>query len=252
MFDNSKEIIEFFEGREMSSEAQAYIHVHAKRYAFLLAWITTFRERFSQLDTVTMLDIGPSFFTELYRVKFPEDKVMTLGLDSPECRGGHLPFSIQHDAKNHIHFNLNDAQNREKWIKTILVDLVVMAEVIEHLYTSPRIILEFVCSLIRPNGFLIIETPNAATLKKRLKLLRGRNPYDMIRVNADNPGHFREYTVTELVEIARKVGFEVHEVMLSNYFSHDSTKNRIEKFLRGLGPKSFHRGITMLMKKPDK
>ena len=77
-------------------------------------------------------------------------------------------------------------------------DLVVFAEVIEHLHTSPVHTLAFVRGLLADAGVLILQTPNAASLPKRLKLLAGRNPYELIRADGGNPGHFREYTLAEL------------------------------------------------------
>ena len=77
-----------------------------------------------------------------------------------------------------------------------------MAEVIEHLYTAPEIVLKCIKKIIKQNGYFIIQTPNAASLSKRMKLMfQGRNPYEMIRVDHNNPGHFREYTVDELEKI---------------------------------------------------
>src|SRR5205823_6516869 len=107
-------------------------------------------------------------------------------------------------------FDLNDAQSEDTWRRDIpRYDVVVMAEVIEHLYTAPELVLGFLKTLVADNGLVIIQTPNAAALSKRLKLLFGRNPYELIRVDTTNPGHFREYTSRELIRIAEGAGFEV-------------------------------------------
>lgn len=87
--------------------------------------------------------------------------------------------------------------------------MVVFAEVIEHLYASPRLVLRFLHHLLSGAGVLLIQTPNAASLTKRVKLLAGSNPYEKIREDATNPGHFREYTASELREYASSEGFEV-------------------------------------------
>ena len=49
----------------------------------------------------------------------------------------------------------------------------------------------------------MVSTPNALWLKHRIKLLMGRHPYELIREDKGNPGHFREYTAGELGDIAR-------------------------------------------------
>jgi predicted SAM-dependent methyltransferase len=253
VFTSSGQILNHFRTRALDAESQSYIGTHAKRYAFLLERVAAARsELITSRAFVTILDIGPSFFTELLRATFPKDNVLTLGFDSPESRGGHFPGDIFYEKRQHLYFNLNDAQYQERWIKTPPVDLAVMAEVLEHLYTAPTLVLAFVYSLLRPGGFLIVETPNAASLKKRLKLLVGRHPYEMTRENSQNPGHFREYTKSELLAISRSVRFEVRSCELSNYFSHDSSKGPIERFLRGLSPPSLRRGITLVLQKRGK
>ncbi len=250
MFRMSVEIVKHFQARKLSEESQSYIKTHAKRYAFLLEKVSMLAAGLNQRPPITFLDIGPSFFTELLRVSFPQDKIMTLGYDFPESRGGHFPMDTAHDNRQHFHFNLNDAQFPDRYISTPPADIAIMAEVIEHLYTAPTLVLRFVRTLIRSGGFLIVETPNPASLKKRLKLLWGKHPYEMIRENVENPGHFREYTKGELCAIAKSAGFEVSGCELSNYFSHDSSKASILRLLRSHGPSSLRRGITMILRKP--
>lgn len=252
MFSSSKPILDYFRTRNLDEESQSYLATHAKRYAFLLERACTAHSTLkkSSPQGINILDIGPSFFTELLREAFKNDDVLTLGLDSPESRGGHFPGDISHESGRHFSFDLNDAQYCERWIRTPPIHLVVMAEVLEHLYTAPTLVLGLVHSLMKPGGFLILATPNAASLKKRFRLLVGRHPYEMIRENAKNPGHFREYTRDELLMISRSVGFEVISCELSNYFSHDSSRGLLERFLRGLSMASFRRGITLVLRKP--
>lgn len=252
MFATSEEIIRVFREREFHEEAQSYIATHAKRYAFLLKQVSNVRASLVRPDSpVTILDIGPSFFTELLRHAFPQDSIFTLGFDAPESRGGHFPLSIHHDTSTHFEFDLNDSLYQERWIQVPAVNLVIMAEVIEHLYTSPKHILRFIRSLMAPGSYLFIETPNAATLKKRLKLLWGVNPYEMIRENRDNPGHFREYTSRELTTLSEAAGFEIIAVQLSNYHSHDASKSVFSRVVRPfLSYPNFRRGITLTLKNP--
>lgn len=249
-FTCSGQILDHFRDRQLDPESRSYIGTHAKRYAFLLDVVINARQTLAHLrPTITVLDIGPSYFTELLRLAFPRDTVLTLRLDSAESRGGHLPNAVRHKDQAHFYFDLNDAQYRDRWIKLPSVDIAVMAEVLEHLYTAPTLVLAFVHSLLLTGGILIVETPNAATLKKRLKLLFGENPYEMIRENARNPGHYREYTKRELHQIAATVGFEVLDCVLSNYFSHDSSKRALERVLRNLAPPNLKRGITLVLRK---
>ncbi|MCX7785871.1 MAG: hypothetical protein N2201_06585, partial [candidate division WOR-3 bacterium] len=126
----------------------------------------------------------------------------------------------------------------------------VLAEVIEHLYTSPICVLKFIDSFLSSNGFLIIQTPNAASLLKRITLLIGRNPYEMIREGPFNPGHYREYTKKELFLLAQQIGYKVFWFKYSNYFNRLSKIEKIYGFAQKFMPPSLNDGMTLILQKP--
>ncbi len=181
-----------------------YVAFHSPRYATVLKLVEQHLEPLEK----RVLDIGPSALTELVRDQFrlPVD---TLGF-TPDRRT---------DRGNHYVFDLNEAQWPERWRRDLpLYDLVIMAEVIEHLHASPRLVLAFLRTLMRPGGVLIIQTPNAVRFGTRLKVLVGRNPYAMIREDVSNPDHFREYTERELRDYVLSAGLNIQECIFSNYF----------------------------------
>jgi len=195
--DVAAAIVEHFPG-------DPYVAFHSPRYATVLKLV----ERYLARVEHRVLDVGPSTLTELLRDQFalPVD---TLGFtpDRPSDRG------------NHYLFDLNDAQWPERWRQDLpRYDVVVMAEVIEHLHTSPRLVLGFLYTLMRPGGVLIVQTPNAVRLGARLKLLAGRNPYALIREDIANPDHFREYTLRELRDYAGGAGLTVRDCTYASYF----------------------------------
>ena len=82
-------------------------------------------------------------------------------------------------------------------------------------------------------------TSTAATLRARLALLHGRNPYELIRETRTNPGHFREYTLDELVTYAHGAGFTVHKAEYCSYWVHQNPRlrwieNKIPSFRQGM------------------
>lgn len=85
------------------------------------------------------------------------------------------------EGAQHVSFDLNDSQDPEHPPQVAPYDVVVMAEVIEHLYTAPTLVLTCVASWLVPGGRLVVQTPNAVALDKRVRLLCGRNPYESIR-----------------------------------------------------------------------
>lgn len=179
-----------------------YLRFHLPRYRSLLAALV---ERLSSDSRV--LDIGWSPFAEALRARF--DAVDTLGFGYDEQQAG----------GRHYVFDLNDCRDRQLWRDDLpRYDAIVFAEVLEHLYTAPSQVLGFLKSLLADDGLIFIQTPNAAVLPKRIKLLLGRNPYELIRENPGNPGHFREYTRRELEQYLSEGGWQLEHFSYDTYF----------------------------------
>jgi SAM-dependent methyltransferase len=183
---------------------RGYLAFHAPRFRFLLQLID---QHLDELH-LRILDIGLSPFTTLLREHLcaPVD---SLGLESQ---------SALQDG-THVQIDLNQLGDRSFQAPPLgPYDVIVFAEVLEHLWTSPLPVLRFLRDALAQGGVLIVQTPNAASLFKRLKLLLGSNPYEMIRESRMNPGHFREYTVAELEDLAERTGLEIVSVFRRYYF----------------------------------
>lgn len=229
----------------IESKDVGYLRYHRPRYELLVELIEK-----NYYHGMKILDIGNSQFSEIVAKLF-------------KCQVNELGF-IEDKEREHgkiFQFDLNDSQDQSLWRKDIgSYDMIIFAEVIEHLYTSPSLVLNFLYSLLEKDGQLIIQTPNATVLHKRLQLLLGRNPYMLIRENKKDPGHFREYTKKELVAYATASGFEVEEAFYGNYFDYrytDAPMNKGDKteylaifnLIYNLCPPSLKPGITLILRK---
>ena len=91
-------------------------------------------------------------------------------------------------------------------------DLVLFMDVIEHLATPLKRVLREISRVLTPGGYLILETPNTASLINRVKAVFGKSVYAAnldYWFNADQFfGHIREYTATELKWMLNQCGFE--------------------------------------------
>ena len=208
----------------MTPPQDGYRAFHAPRYRYLLKVV----ERHLPAGNNGVLDVGLSPFTEILRPKLGRP-IDTLGLEPR----GREPFSISaygHDQEpklkkapdpqsRHFQFDL-DALGDPRAPRPALprYGVIVFAEVIEHLHTSPLLSLVFFREHLMDGGILVVQTPNAASLGKRVKLLAGMNPYEMIREDRSNPGHFREYTARELRRLAARAGFVVVNLDRQFYF----------------------------------
>jgi 2-polyprenyl-3-methyl-5-hydroxy-6-metoxy-1,4-benzoquinol methylase len=167
-------------------------------------------------SNATVLDIGRSPFTELLLSYYAN--VSTLGFDPKLDDGGHREENTL-NTKSHIIFNLDHSNDFAKWPQcSERFDLITFCETIEHLHTAPEYTIAFLSSLLKPNGKLLITTPNAATLKNRITLIFGKNPFEKIRLYDKNPGHFREYTVSEMTAMGKDLGLTVEKCTTINFY----------------------------------
>jgi SAM-dependent methyltransferase len=181
-----------------------YTAYHAPRYAVALDLV----RRHLPPGGGRVLDVGRSALTGLLHehLGVPVDS-LGFGPDGPTATG------------RHHELDLDDAQHPDRWRRDLgRYEVVVLAEVLEHLHTAPTLVLAFLSTLLAPNGVLLIQTPNALSLPKRIKPLLGIHPYEPIREDPREPGHFREYTLPELYDLARRTGFEVLHAATYNYF----------------------------------
>jgi 2-polyprenyl-3-methyl-5-hydroxy-6-metoxy-1,4-benzoquinol methylase len=126
---------------------------------------------------------------------------------------------------------------------------VIAAEVIEHVHTAPELVFRFLATLLRPGGRLIVQTPNAAALPHRIELLFGRNPFERIRLDPNDPGHYREYTVDELLAIGRGAGLAVTDWTVQNYFAPVRPFARMYARVAPFLPSRLRAGITVSYRK---
>jgi SAM-dependent methyltransferase len=180
-----------------------------------------------------VLDIGASQLTVLYKTILW--KCYNAGLSHCGRRrrtaheGSRVPFTFPY------YCDLNDAERFEKWpdVKEKF-DLIVFAETIEHLKIAPEYAMAFLRLMLAEKGIILVTTPNAVTIMKRLiLLLKGKNPFERMRMFSENPGHYREYTMQEMMDIGNRSGLEVmHKEFVNMYKAASVTQS----FLKRLHP----------------
>jgi hypothetical protein len=228
----------------LANGADDYWKIHRKRFEWTANLTIELAKKLNQSGNPVknILDIGSSYQTLLLDRIFPNVKTDTLGF-----------YDDRYAPKGetvHIPFDLNDTFDYEKWPSYLnrfeeRYDIILILEVIEHLYTSPKTIFAFLSEIMQSHGFLVVQTPNAVSLSKRLDMIRGRNPYELIRETRTNPGHFREYTNREMCQLAEAAGLEVVERYMLNYFDNGGLLSKISNIL----PRSMREGMTLVLRK---
>ncbi len=232
--------------KKLDHEATKYWEYNNKRFKYITRLTGELIDKLerSGCSVERILDVGNSFQTLMINRVRPDLQVDTMGfLDGRYKPNG---TTMHHD------FDLNDAYYPDRWLVSEdqkKYDIILFLEVIEHLYTAPEQVLGFLGSFLKPHGFIVIQTPNAAALISRFRLFFGRNPYDPIRTNRMNPGHFREYTKLEMANHAQQSGFIVHDLIMMDYFQQTTLAEKVCLGIAKILPATFRTGMTVILRK---
>jgi len=130
---------------------QLYLSIHHERYQLLVADVLRLVEACPPAGAgghLRILDIGPRFEVDLIHRLYPEIEVDTLGLNA-----GLFPLL---EGEHYIEFDLNKADDAAGRPTPGPYQLIVMAEVLEHLWTAPSVVLPWLRSLLVPGGYLLL------------------------------------------------------------------------------------------------
>ncbi len=221
----------------------SYLRYHARRYARLIAEVEGLAKtlRSSYAGTVRILDVGKGFQTELMQVHVPDSIVDTIGYTEA--------LFADDSPGRHIEYDLNQAGDRASWPTLHDYHIVVLAEVIEHLWAGPVGVLSVLASGLVPGGYLVVQTPNIVALHKRLRMLRGRSPVAPLPEAQPGRPHLHEYTVDELVSAGKRAGLIPARVDSSNYFGSGPAAQAYARLGR-LTPLRLRHGLTVTFEKP--
>jgi len=235
------EIVQCFDDKQLDDEEKAYLDYHCLRLKavtnLIIDLITGFQN--NGINKVKVLDIGPHFLTAVIKCVCDSHILLdTLGYKYEHI----VPLD---QINQHIQYDLNQSQNEKLWVKsTEKYDIIVFAEVIEHLYVAPQLVLKHLRTLLSHKGKIVIQTPNAVAIRKRLNMFKGINPFEMIRESYENPGHFREYTLNELNELnelCQLAGLKISYTKYEDYWPESGFLRLLEK-----RTPSFRNGITIV------
>lgn len=101
-------------------------------------------------------------------------------------------------------------------------DLVIFAEIIEHLLNDPCKVLREIKRILKPNGTLILTTPNVARLENVARLISGANIYDPYSGYGPYGRHNREYNRHELDQLLRFEGLEPTECFTADVHANNA------------------------------
>ena len=182
---------------------------------------------FSDIKT-NILDIRQIYFIWFSSQHYDSVSILTQSSDETRIRSWSKIPKEKLWYDEYFFYDLNEVLYPKTWIALSQFDCVIYAEVIEHLFCLRESTLAFSGQSLSDNGFLICQTPNGASLEKRIRMLFGHPTFD--RTTA---GYYREFSKDELIQARNHVGLECVTHIYKNYSGVNGGRYRkiIEKIL---------------------
>ncbi len=253
---SGEDVLSFFRGKDLSDTTYGYLKFHRERFAYLINFVADTLQsnhlNIPKISDFNILDIGGSPQTSLLKHYFT-NAVSTMDVHGDEdtfCNAfGEKDFMCQ----EHFVYDLHNAIDTSRHEVFNQFSVIVMSEVIEHILVSPKAIFTYMHKLLKDDGLLFVQTPNAAGLKQRVSLMFGKNPYALPPDKKDflQYGHVREYTFKELIGMGKEAGFTATRVRGHNYFQvyENSLMNLYNASSNTLLPYFLRSGISLCFKK---
>jgi ubiquinone/menaquinone biosynthesis C-methylase UbiE len=185
------------------SEGDDYHKVHYRRMARTLKVIL------DQNPKGKLLELGTSGLVPLALKKLtPELEVHVTDFDLSLPSSGEHTVSLCGQSTTLPCYRLN---LEEEYIPVAdeTFDYVLCSEVVEHMEVDPMFMLSEVNRVLKPNGMLILSTPNIASSRNITKMLNGLDPYFYMQYR-HTPSLYRhnyEYTVYSITSVVTSAGF---------------------------------------------
>lgn len=186
-----------------------YNEVHSERYAITISAIM----KVNLPSTANVLEIGaaPYGMSAWLASRFQH---LSLANYAEMPSSGHVDIRVDGQARRLTEYGFN--VERGDWpLPEETFDLVTACEIVEHLAMDPMALFAGVNRILKPGGYFLVSTPNAASIQNILKLGRlipaglaqhFRRP---LSTEALYERHNREYNPFTIGEMMLAAGFEI-------------------------------------------
>jgi SAM-dependent methyltransferase len=202
------------------AKTNPYAQFHTVRFLDLLRALSAVCDRLG-VTSPRVLDCGIGPVTRIYRKVISGISLQTASLPR---RVPADETARRFDSSYHRYIDLDFeslGQAMPEWQGEW--DVVVFAEVIEHVRASPTEQIADLLSMLRPGGYLIVSTPNALSRGYVARLMTGRllatiYQRDKVREGQAHDFHVREYTPVELHEAVAAAGGEIEQEGMFDWY----------------------------------
>ncbi|MCI0605417.1 class I SAM-dependent methyltransferase [bacterium] len=244
--DSEKEyLLQFHSIFRNPPEAEQYLYDSWIRMQVVLDWMKFLQQK--GVQKVLELGSNPYFLTLLLKRHF-DFQLSLANFFSDSSLQSREKQTIDNGKERHemeySHFNVEkDAFPYEE----NSFDCVIFCEILEHLLLNPDFTLAEIRRILKPSGYVVVSTPNAARLSNLVTLARGKNIYADYSPHGIYGRHNREYTFSEVVELLTRHSFEIVKSEVRNIYPHP-LKTRI---LQKLRPQTWYEHIFVLGEKGE-
>lgn len=203
------------------SDYSKYLSIHNKRFKSIINQLVSIREE--KEKDIKILDVGVHSLFLLSKLN-EQNFHQLYGIDVDV-------FINKINDKRKKLFNLKvcDLQYESIPFEDNYFDIIIMSEVIEHLFFNPTKCLRDLKRTLKPGGKLIITTPNVFRIANIVKMVKCTNIFAL--PSKGPSGHFKEYSLKDLEDYANICEFKVTHAELKNLFKNP---NKIVNFLMQL------------------
>jgi SAM-dependent methyltransferase len=210
--------------RTITDRAQReYVRLHRRRF------FETFNlsaELTANVQSPLVLDVGVGEHIRLYKALLPRIRLHTV--DHPGRYGvGQLGV----DQGYELDLTLRASRHAAP-IQRGSYDLVSFCEVIEHLIANPIEVIEWLLSLLKPSGYLVLTTPNMFAKHNMPVYLSYDNPlapFPPEEKRALGQAHLREYSHIELLRFVQAAGGDTKALIFSACWDDGETLAPVER-----------------------
>jgi len=194
-----------------SNELQGYLNQDFNRFVYTLNLLP------AESEGKSLLEIGSNpYFTSMLIEKFTSYDLQCLNFFGGEAKSG---IQIQANELTQEWFEFDFLNHKIEDSEPPLekqFDVVIFCEVIEHLIENPVRALQNIKNKMKPDGTLILSTPNVNRLENITKMIAGVNIYDPYSGHGPYGRHNREYNKHELFQLLDHMGFTIEQMFSSD------------------------------------
>ena len=168
-----------------------------------------------------LLDVGCGNGLLIFRVRRKFNEIYGIDISPTRIKEARELAEHKFPNDNKIKFSVCDINKVINFPKEMF-DTATCIAVLEHIF-DPYFVVNEICRILKPGGIFILEVPNIAYVKYRIRLLFGKlpvtsSPYNWREIGWDG-GHLHYFTKKSLRKLLEESGFKILKVSGSGFFA---------------------------------